>query len=120
MMMLSDIKGLKATEKDTLNIIYNANCFLLNETRSKLNVLVTGDILKIENVVSGNKRDICIKLLGTYNLSNCMVSMYNRVEWFIDIDGGFFAANYMVIKKRKNTQNIFCNVSKFKKVFVSL
>lgn len=89
MMMLSDIKGLKATEKDILNIIYNANCFLLNETRSKLNVLVTGDILKIENVVSGNKRDICIKLLGTYNLSNCMVSMYNRVEWFIDIDGGF-------------------------------
>lgn len=89
MMMLSDIKGLKATEKDILNVIYNANCYLLNESRSKLNVLVSGYIIKIETVISEDKREICLKSLGTYNLSNCMVSMYNRVEWFIDIDGGF-------------------------------
>lgn len=89
MMMLSDIKGLKATEKDILNVIYNANCCLLNESRSKLNVLVSGYIIKIETVISEDKREICLKSLGTYNLSNCMVSMYNRVEWFIDIDDGF-------------------------------
>lgn len=89
LMMLSNIKDLKAKEKDIVNVIYNANCCLLNEARSKLNVLVTGNILKIETAISGDKRDICVKLLNTYNLSNCMVSMYKKVEWFIDIDEGF-------------------------------
>ena len=87
---ISDLDGDASNDAEVLDWAYEMNSIYLDDERANLNIPVAGDIVAIGDI--GTWRGVFKghKMIGA-NISDCLYSDCDRVEWYVDLYGNMRA-----------------------------